>query len=127
MSPWHAHILRVEVDKSRFHDLGDILDAAVKAGINFVGNVTFGITDETSLQTEGLSRAVRNAREKADAMAAAANVRISGPLTLAEGVGVPRPLYEARVATLAAEAPTPVPPSQIRRMYQVTAEFAIAP
>jgi uncharacterized protein YggE len=122
-----AHILRVEVDRSRFHNLGEILDAAVQAGINFVGNVTFSLTDEASLQTEGLSRAVRNAREKADAMAAAANVRITGLLTLAEGAGFPRPLYETRVATMAAEAPTPVPPSQIRRTFQVTAEFAITP
>jgi uncharacterized protein YggE len=122
-----AHILRVEVDRSRFNDLGDILDAAVKAGINFVGKVTFGTKDEASLQTEGLSRAVRNAREKAEAMAAAANVRITGPLTLAEGVGLRHPMYETRMATLAAEAPTPVPPSQIRRTYHVTAEFAITP
>jgi uncharacterized protein YggE len=110
-----AHILRVEVGRSRFNDLGEILDVAMQAGINFVGNVTFGIKDEASLQTEGLSRAVQNAREKADAMAAAANVRITGPLTLAEGAGFPRPMYETRVAMRAAEAPTPVPPSQIRR------------
>jgi uncharacterized protein YggE len=122
-----AHILRVEVDRSRFNDLGDILDAAVKAGINFVGKVTFGTKDEASLQTAGLSRAVRNVREKAEAMAAAANVRITGPLTLAEGVGWRHPMYETRMATLAAEAPTPVPPSQIRRTYHVTAEFAITP
>jgi uncharacterized protein YggE len=122
-----AHILRVEVARSRFKDLGEILDAAMQAGINFVGNVTFGITGEASLQTEGLSRAVQNAREKAEAMASAANVRITGPLTLAEGVGWRHPMYETRAATLAVEAPTPVPPAQIRRTYQITAEFAIAP
>jgi uncharacterized protein YggE len=122
-----AHILRVEVDRSRFNDLGEILDAAVHAGSNFVGNVTFGLKDETSLQTEGLSRAMRNARAQAEALAAAAHVRITGPLTLAEGVGGPRPMYETRMATLAAEAPTPVPPSPIRRTYHVTAEFAITP
>jgi uncharacterized protein YggE len=122
-----THILRVEVARNRFHDLGEILDAAMQAGINFVGNVIFGIKDDASLQTEGLSRAVQNAREKADAMAAAANVRITGPLTLAEEVGFRRPMYETRAATMAAEAPTPVPPSQIRRTYQVTAEFTITP
>jgi uncharacterized protein YggE len=117
----------VEVTRSRFHDLGEILDAAMQAGINFVGNVTFGIKDDAALQTEGLARAAQNAREKADAMAAATNVRITGPLTLAEGVGFHRPTYETRAATMAAEAPTPVPPSQIRRTYQVTAEFTITP
>jgi hypothetical protein len=122
-----AHILRVEIVRSRFNDLGDILDAAMKAGINFVGNVTFSLKDDASLQIEGLSRAVQNAREKADAMAAAAHVRITGPLTLAEGDGLSRPMYEPRAATMAAAAPTPVPPSRIRRIYQVTAEFAIAP
>jgi uncharacterized protein YggE len=122
-----AHILRVEVGRSRFTDLGELLDAAMKAGINFVGNVTFGIKDDASLQTDGLARAVQNAREKADVMATAANVRITGPLTLVEGVGLSRPTYETRAATMAAEAPTPVPPSQIRRTYKVTAEFAITP
>jgi uncharacterized protein YggE len=122
-----AHILRVEVGSSRFQELGEILDATMKAGINFVGNMTFGVKDEASLQTEGLARAVQNAREKAEVMAAAAHVRITGPLTLVEGGGLRRPLSETRTATLTAEAPTPVPPSQLRRMYQVTAEFALAP
>jgi uncharacterized protein YggE len=122
-----THIVRVEVGRSRFQELGELLDAAMKAGMNVVGNVTFGVQDEASLQTEGLSRAVQNAREKAEVMAAAAHVRITGPLTLAEGGGVRRPLYESRTATLTAEAPTPVSPSQLRRTYQVTAEFAIAP
>jgi uncharacterized protein len=125
--PASAHPQYRNVTRSRFHDLGEILDAAMQAGINFVGNVTFGIKDDAALQTEGLARAVQNAREKADAMAAAANVRITGPLTLAEGVGLHRPMYETRAATMAAEAPTPVPPSQIRRTYQVTAEFTITP
>ena len=122
-----THIVRVEVGRSRFQELGELLDVAVQAGMNVVGNVTFGVQDEASLQTEGLSRAVQNAREKADVMAAAAHVRITGPLTLAEGGGVRRPLYESRTATLTAEAPTPVSPSQLHRTYQVTAEFAIAP
>ena len=124
-----THTLQVEVGRDRFAQIGDLLDAAIKAGANQVGNVSFGIRDETALRKEGLARAVRNAREKADIMAAAGNVRIRSVLTLQEG-SIPRPIpyYESNVRSMAMAAdaaPSPVPPSQIRRTYMVTVEYLV--
>ena len=123
-----THVLQVEVGRDRFTRIGEILDAAIKAGANHVGSVTFGIRDDAPLRKEGLARAVRNAREKADVMAAAAGATIRGILTLQEG-SIPRPMpyYEAADTRGMAmmSAPSPVAPSQIRRTYHVTVEYRI--
>lgn len=123
-----THTLQVEVGKDRFDRIGEILDAAMKVGANQVGNVSFGIEDETALRKEGLARAVRNAREKAEIMASAAGVRLAGVITLQEGfIARPMPYFESGVmaSRMAADAPSPVPPSEIKRTYQVTVEYRI--
>jgi uncharacterized protein YggE len=123
-----THILQVKVGQSRFAQIGEILDAAMKAGANHVGNITFGIKDETAIRKEGLAKAVKSARSKADVMADAAGVSIKGLLMLAEG-GAPRPYEDSGMAmrSFAAAAPSPAPPTEIKRTYTVTADYAINP
>jgi uncharacterized protein YggE len=120
------HTLQVEVGKDRFKQIGDLLDAAMTSGVNNVGNITFGIKDETKLRQEGLAKAVRSARAKADVMANAAAIHIVGVQTLQEG-SIPRPIpmYESRTMMAADAAPSPVPPSEIKRTYNVTVEYLI--
>jgi uncharacterized protein YggE len=123
-----THILQVKVGKDRFTQIGEILDAALKAGANHIGNITFGLKDETAIRKEGLTKAVKNARSKADVMAEAAGVNVKGLSALVEG-GLPRPFEASGMAmrAFAAEAPAPVPPTQIKRTYTVTADYTIAP
>ncbi len=121
------HALRVAVDKEEFAHLGDILDAAVRVGANFVEGIAFGIREENALRREGLMEAVRDARAKAEVMAAAANVPLQGILTLTEG-GVPdrfEDLLAERMDLSLASVPPPVAPSAIRRTYTVVVEYAI--
>ncbi|MBW3622014.1 MAG: SIMPL domain-containing protein [Armatimonadetes bacterium] len=123
------HILQVEVARQRFKQIGDILDAVMKAGANDVGNISFGIRDDTQLRQRGLAQAVRVAREKANVMATAAGVKILNVLTLQEG-SIPRPIpmYESSMRMAMSDAaPSPVPPSEIRRTYTVTVEYRIGP
>jgi uncharacterized protein YggE len=123
-----THILRVEVGKDRFNDLGDILDAAMKAGANNVGGVSFGIKDDTGMRNEGLAQAIKNARSKAALMADAAGVHLQRLQMLSEGEppAPPRPMMMMAKEAFAAAAPSPVPPSEIERTYSVTAVYEIS-
>lgn len=55
-----------------------VIDAAVKAGANNVGELQIFVLDEDKHKQEALVAAVKNAREKAETMAATLGVRIVG-------------------------------------------------
>ncbi len=122
-----THILQVEIGKGKFKQIGEMLDASIKAGANQVGNITFGVKDEEAMRSEGLRKAVENAAQKASVMAKAAGVPIKGVLTLSEGgYPGPRPMYEATARAFSASAgPQPVTPGQIKRTYSVTVEYRL--
>jgi len=97
---------------ARTYDLdnvGPMLDALVKAGVNNINNVQFGIRDPKSAQEIARAAAIKEARAKAEAMADAAGVRL-GPLqSLSEsrGGGRPQPMMMARSMAMD-ESSTPV-------------------
>lgn len=124
-----THALRVAVDQEIFSHLGDLLDTAVRVGANFVEGITFGIRQDTALRREGLMEAVRDARAKAEVMAAAANVPLAGILSMTEGSLPDRfeDLLPHRMDLSLSSLPTPVAPSAIRRTYTVVVEYALGP
>jgi uncharacterized protein YggE len=125
-----SHILHVEVGRDRFDDLGEILDAAMKAGANSVNDISFIIKDDTDLRNEGLAQAVKNARSKAEIMAKAADMNLKGIRTLEESSGYiepPRPMMMMAKASFAGGAPSPISPSDIERTYTVSVEYELAP
>jgi uncharacterized protein YggE len=103
---------------------GSLVDAAVRAGANADSGVAFGIEDDAALRRQALAAATRDAREKAEAIAAAAGVRITGIKAIAEGAaehGFERPaLYAASMREAA--APPPVEPGELT----ITATVRIA-
>ncbi|MBW3622013.1 MAG: SIMPL domain-containing protein [Armatimonadetes bacterium] len=122
-----THALRVAVEKEGFDRLGELLDAAIRAGANYVEGIEYNIRDEAALKKEGLMEAVRDAHAKAEVMAAAANVPLLSPLRLTEGRAPESnaAVLESRYDLSLASLPSPVPPSVIRRVYTVTVEYAI--
>lgn len=68
-----THAYRVELDDT--DQVGSVIDAAVGAGADEIGRVTFTLSDEkrSTLREEALTKAVENARSEAE--------------TIAEGVG----------------------------------------
>jgi hypothetical protein len=95
-------------------DLGrasSVLDAALNSGANQMHGVSFSIEDTEPLKLRALAAATVNARSKADAMAAAAGVTISGIASLSEeSVSVPRPMADAMSGLRAAPAAEAVAP-----------------
>lgn len=94
--------------------VSDVLDMTVKEGVNQSNSISFGVTDEErdKLYLQALSRAVSNAKEKANTIATAAGITISKPANIIEGSSAHfvQPNYRAMdMAKMASEAaPTPI-------------------
>lgn len=118
----------LEVTVRDLDTVGDVIQAAVEAGANSVRGVRFGVSDPSKARADALDAAVRGARTKADAMAAAAGTSVTGVVTIEEQ-GASRPPY-----TYAADQAYPmaagltaqvVPPDEIQTQVTVIATWAI--
>ncbi len=89
--------------------VGAALDVLVTAGTNQMNGISFGIKDQAPLMTEARTRAVADARAKAETYAKAAGVTLGAILAISEnGYSTPRPLYRMAPMAMAAPAPPPV-------------------
>jgi len=104
---------------------GAVLDAAVKAGANTANGIRFTFKDQTTLRNKALAAAAADARSKADVLAAALGLQISGVQSVTEGqVNIPIPFAAPRA--LAGAAPSqavPVEPGQQTVTAEVTVVF----
>ena len=90
-------------------NVGAMLDALVKAGVNNINGVQFSIKDSKAAKDKAREDAIREAREKAESMAAAAGVKLGKLKSLSESGGNfnPRPVAYAMEARSVATS-TPV-------------------
>jgi len=103
--------------------VGPSIDESVKAGANTIAGVSFGLRDLSDARKEALAAAVREAREKADAIARAAGLQIKGIQQIVEeGVEFAIPRMEQR-ALPAPSVPTPIEPGLIAVTARVTIVF----
>lgn len=66
-------------------ELGKLISACVEAGINNVESVTFLCSGYDEAYRQALAQAVGDAREKAEALAAAAGKKLGEPVSVTEG------------------------------------------
>jgi len=116
---------QVTLTWDRLDKIGDLIDAAVRAGANTVSGLSFSLADSEALYLEAVAEAVRDARQKAEVMAAAAGVDVgrvknmsldshySGPIVMREGLG----------GDMAASVP--VEPGQVEMRVTVRVEYGI--
>ena len=64
---------------------GEVIDLAFAAGANVLNGVTFTATETAEAEKEAMQLAVKNAREKAEILAEAAGLKITGIEKIAEG------------------------------------------
>jgi len=102
--------------------IGRVLDVSVEAGANTVSGISFGLKDASQARREALARAVREAREKAEAIAQAAGLQLRGIQRILEsGVMVqPPPFVRGQVGT-----PTPMPTQIEPGIVTVTAQVTV--
>lgn len=122
-----SHIVRVRTRE--LADLGPAIDAATQSGANAVHGLQFMLRDDEAVRSKALQEATRKARAHAEAMAAAAGLKILRVLALEQGEAPPiRPLRELTIARAElAAAPTPIEPGTIEVRASVTLTVEVAP
>ena len=107
---------------------GALIDAALAAGATSLDGLTFHVDDPTDALAEARRLAVRDARRRAETLAAEAGVRLGAVVAIVEGGGFapgpPRPIAVFR-AKAEADASTPVETGTSELTVDVTVEFAI--
>lgn len=97
-----TNMLRVKV--RALDRLGALLDAVTQAGGNEIRGISLGLSDPAAAEEKARKRAVRDAIERADTLAAAAGVKRGPILSIVEGGGgAPRPMLEMATARAAAQ------------------------
>ncbi len=91
--------------------VGRVIDTVVEAGANNLIGISFGLRDASKARKEALTLAVREAREKAEAIAQAAGLQLRGVERIVES-GITVPTIRLGMAN-AGGPPVPLPPTQI--------------
>jgi hypothetical protein len=105
--------------------LGAILDAAVADGANAVNGLTFGLADQKPAMDEARTRAVGDARARAEVLATAAGMTL-GRLVSVTDAGAynnPAPLFRADMAS----APIPVETGELAITASVMVTWELVP
>jgi uncharacterized protein YggE len=117
-----TNTLTVTVNELRL--VGPAIDEAVRGGANTISGPSFGLRDPSDARREALTLAVREARDKAEAIARAAGLQIKGiERIVEEGVDVQVRMLERAVPTPAPGVPTPIEPGTIAVVARVTIVF----
>jgi hypothetical protein len=104
--------------------VADVIDDAIAAGATTVSGVTFDVSDRAAAEEQARELAIRDARARADGLAAAAGVTITGVASISETtVSTPWPWYG--VDRGAGEAPTPVLPGTTDITISVSVAYLI--
>lgn len=113
----------IEVRVDEITKIGDVLSVAVGSGATSVGGLRFDLRDRVGADREALRLAVQDARLRADAAAAVANLQVAGVLRIEEQRMFdpgPRPMMRQMAAEgIAADAP-PITPGMIEFRSTVT-------
>ena len=110
--------------------LGDLLDAVVKAGANSINSVQFDVEDREAALSEARAAAVKNAEKQAQELAKAAGVTLGQVQTIGSySGGTPIPLYDYKGGygggAAMAEAGVPVSPGQMVLTVEVNMVYEI--
>lgn len=100
----------VTVKSDDIEQIGPMLDALVRAGVNNINQVQFTVKDTKAAMETARAEAIRDAKAKAEAMADAAGVNLGALISLRESGGnnSPRPMMMRAARLEISEAVTPI-------------------
>lgn len=117
----------VRLDTGEMARLGEVIDAAIKAGANQVQRIAFGLSDPAGARRNALRDAVLQAQSDAETMASALKVRLGPVISVTnQDSGPVRPFVQEAMAARAAPAATPIEPAQVSVRARVTLRVQIA-
>jgi len=115
----------LQITVSADANVGHIIDQAAQAGANIVENVSYQVRDMSKYRDEALKAAVQDARRRADVLAEASGLRITGVKSIVESGGA-MPYARAELAVMDqayGAGSTPVMPGDITIHFSVRVEF----
>jgi uncharacterized protein YggE len=121
---------QVQVRVDALAKTGDVIGAAVATGATNVSGVRFDLKDRDTVEREALRLAVRDARRRADAAAAGANVQIDRVIRIEEqrdtaDIRPPMPMGMAMMRAEAGPAAVPIEAGEIEVRSRVTMTVVI--
>lgn len=114
----------MRIETADLNKAGQLIDAAIASGANSVTDIRYTLRNETKLKTEALTAASREARAKADALAAANGVRIVGVRTIDESSRF-SPMPYLNGGAQRAEMSTPIVTGPVEAQATVTIVYEI--
>jgi hypothetical protein len=107
--------------------LGELLDAAVKAGANNIYGITFDVSDKEAALSQARADAVANAQQIAKELADASGVTLGQVMTISSYGGTPVPIFEGKGGGMASAeaASVPVSPGQMVLTVDVAMVYEI--
>jgi uncharacterized protein YggE len=117
------NLVRVRVRETA--RVGEVVDTLAKAGAALAGGFSFHVADEAGARRSALDAAARDARSKAETLAAAAGKQVGDPQAIFEDVVAANGVY----AALRTQAPfafgpgTPTSAGELEYYARVTASF----
>jgi uncharacterized protein YggE len=104
---------------------GALIDAAVHAGANQVGGVSFSLADPSTATAKARAAAVADAQQRARTLAQAAGVTLGAPVSINE-VSAPSPIpFAAPAPAAGSQASTPVQAGTTQVEVDIQVAFAI--
>lgn len=116
------HMIAVELEGAG--RAGEVLTAAVDAGANAVGGITFGFSNPDELKARARAAAVEDARTRAEQLAAAAGVSVGEALIIEEIIGAVPPGPYLERSAMATDA-APISPGQLSVEVRVAVSYRI--
>jgi uncharacterized protein YggE len=106
--------------------IGPVVDAAIAAGANRIESVDFRLRDDAEARRAALTAAVRDARDKAETIAAALGLPLGEVAEIVEsGVSAPPIVYREAAMRMAADAGTPVATGSLSVEAAVTVRYRL--
>lgn len=120
-----SNILRLET--AEMQRLGELIDAAIRAGANQVQRIAFGLSDPAAARRGALRDAVLQAQTDAETMASAMKLKLGPVLSMTNQESGPvRPFAQEGMLARTALAATPIEPGQVSVRARVTLRVQVA-
>lgn len=117
---------RITIKVREIAKVAGIIDTLVGAGANEIGGISFMVTQASKALDDARTRAVADARRKAEIYAKAAGVALGEPISITEEGAVPSPVFRNKMAApMAANMATPVAPGEELLSVTVNVSWAI--
>ncbi len=110
---------------------GDVIDAGLSAGATNVSGLSFGVEDTSKLEAEARSKAIANAKQRAQQLADGLGVKLGAPIIVTEGFSAPPPVPYPMLAAADGRGAggggaAPISAGQMQVTVQVNVTFEIS-